>query len=237
MSFQSYKTRIDELATRKGSTPDRIKFLILSRDILDKPMTSQEIRTVLYAVTGKKIYNLAPYMQIFQDNGIVRRTKTNDSNEILWYGSWDTSKAPVKKVESGPFSKNLIVSLGKEFSTEFKDLSLVYGQSGTCTAFMLRKILEKATFLALIKNGVSERELKDSSGKYIGLQSLLVLASKKKVKGLSILNSKTISNMKGIKFLGDTSAHNYLANVEMDDLIPQMPFINVGLKEISVWLK
>lgn len=40
-----------------------------------------------------------------------------------------------------------------------------------------------------------------------------------------------------VKFLGDTSAHNYLVNVEMDDLIPQMIFITLGLKEISVWLK
>jgi hypothetical protein len=98
---------------------------------------------------------------------------------------------------------------------------------------MIRKILEKATFLALVKNGVSERELKHSSGKYMGLESLLERASKTKVKGLPILSPKTFSNLKGIKFLWDASAHNYLVNVEIDDLIPQLPYITVGLKEIS----
>ena len=37
----------------------------------------------------------------------------------------------------------LVTTLGKDFEIEILDLRRNYGQSGTCTAFLLRKILEK----------------------------------------------------------------------------------------------
>ena len=50
------------------------------------------------------------------------------------------------------FSKKLLANMEKDFEIELRDLHLVYGKSGTCTAFLLRKILEKMLFLVFAKN-------------------------------------------------------------------------------------
>jgi len=132
-----------------------------------------------------------------------------------------------------PLSKKLINKLSKKFETEIRDLKLVYGKSGTCTAFLLRKILEKTLFIALLRSDVKESKLKDKDGKYLGLSSMLKLAPNIKVKNAPILTTHTAEKIKGIKFLGDTAAHNFLINVEMDEIIPQLPFITTALKELS----
>ena len=48
---------------------------------------------------------------------------------------------------------------------------------------------------------------------------------------------KTAKLIEGIKFLGDSAAHNPLTNVEMDTIIPQMPYIITAYEEISTKLK
>jgi hypothetical protein len=44
---------------------------------------------------------------------------------------------------------------------------------------------------------------------------------------------KTKREIEGIKFLGDTSAHNSLTNVEMRTIVPQMPFIITAYDELT----
>lgn len=224
--------KLDGIPTKEGSLADKIKNLIKSRELLQTPMTTEQICEVLYEVTGKRVRNLVPFMQAFQQNGIIRRKKSPETNSILWFGAWDTKSVQKPKMNE-PFNKPVVNALGKNFRKEFKDLSFVYPYSGTCSAFMFRKILEKAIFLSLVKSGVRESELKDGSGKYLGLESLLQKASNQKVNGIPIILPKTLSKIQGIKFLGDVSAHNYLVNVEMDDLKPQVPYIAVGLREIA----
>jgi hypothetical protein len=91
--------------------------------------------------------------------------------------------------------------------------------------------------LALVKTGFKEENLKDKSEKkYIGLEKLLDVASNWKVKGVPLLMPKTAKNVKGIKFLGDVAAHNYLANVDMEEIVLHMPYIIIALKELSRWL-
>lgn len=120
----------------------------------------------------------------------------------------------------------------KKFETEVKDFNLVYGKSGTCTAFLLRKMLEKAIFLAFAQHGLSEK-LCDAQGNFRGLEDIIKIASKEKIRGESFLLPKTAKQIKGIKFLGDVAAHNFLVNVEMEEITPQMPFIITALKELS----
>ena len=122
--------------------------------------------------------------------------------------------------------------MGKDFETELKDITHVYGASGTCTAFLLRKILEKLIFLAFAKNGLSGK-LKDKSGDFVGLKTMLNLATQNRLNGKPFLMPKTAKEIDGIKFLGDTSAHNPLINVEMKTIIPQMPFIITAYEELS----
>ncbi len=233
MSFQPYLKKLDSISTKEGSLADTIKNLIRKRELLKSPMTTDQICEVLYEVTGKRVHNLVPFMKAFQKQGVVRRKILPQTNTILWFGAWDAESVVISK-KNDPLDEPIKNIFGKKFNKEFEDLAFVYrGNSGTCSAFMLRKILEKAIFLALIKNGVRESDLKDGSGKYLGLDALLQQAGTVRVRGLPILIPKTLSKIQGIKFLGDVSAHNYLVNVEMDDLKPQMPFIVIGLREIA----
>jgi hypothetical protein len=233
MSFQKYKKILQEMELKKGSITDVLRNLIISKEILNQPITSEDIRKKLYEVGEKiPITSVIPNMQIFQKKGIVRRQIIN--KKIVWYGTWYKGRLTSASISSLPFDQRLIKTFGKNFENDFKDFTFVYNQSGTCTAFLLRKILEKAIFLTLIKNDVGESKLKDSStGKYLGLDALLNLASIVKVKGMPILSPRTLKKIQGIKFLGDVAAHNYLVNVDPEEITPQLPFITTALKELS----
>lgn len=134
------------------------------------------------------------------------------------------------------FSEKLIKALDKDFKNEINDMKLVYGVSGTCTAFILRKILEKLIFITFARNGISDK-LKDKNGDYMGLNAMLNLCTTNKVKGKPYLMPKTEKEITGIKFLGDTSAHNPLTNVDMKTIVPQLPFIITAYEELSTKLK
>lgn len=129
---------------------------------------------------------------------------------------------------------DLIAALAKDFDTELHDLFLNYGKSGTCTVFLLRKILEKLIFLTFAKNGLDNKlEDKTKSGGLVGLSTMANLATAHKIRGKPFLMPKTAKEIEGIKFLGDTSAHNPLVNVSMKTIIPVMPFIVTAYSELS----
>ncbi|WP_372522202.1 hypothetical protein [Sulfuricaulis sp.] len=129
------------------------------------------------------------------------------------------------------FPAELIEALEKEFQYELEDLRLNYGKSGTCTAFLLRKILEKLIFLTFAKNGIADK-LKDPNGGFIGLNAMLKMAAGHTVHGKPFLMPKTANEIEGIKFLGDTSAHNPLVVVSMGIIKPVMPFIVTAYSEL-----
>lgn len=131
--------------------------------------------------------------------------------------------------------KKLFHKLSNDFGIELTDLYWNYSKSGTCTAFLLRKVLEKLIFLSFSKNGLDDK-LKDTNGRFIGLEKMINLASVEKVRGIHFLMPKTAENIKGIKFLGDTSAHNPLVNVDIQTIIPQMPFIITAYEELAAKL-
>ncbi|MDD5680943.1 MAG: hypothetical protein PHI59_06860 [Candidatus Omnitrophica bacterium] len=123
--------------------------------------------------------------------------------------------------------------LKKYFEYEIKDLELNFGRSGTCTAFLLRKILEKLIFLTFAKNSLSDKLKNKESGDFISLATMLNLATNHNIHGKPFLTPKTARAIAGIKFLGDTSAHNFLVNVEMETIIPQLPFIITAYDELA----
>lgn len=144
------------------------------------------------------------------------------------------SPAPAKEreqIKKQILPKKLYQKLSKDFKTELVDLYWNFSKSGTCTAFLLRKILEKLIFLTFAKNGL-DNKLKDINGKFVGLEKMINIASMEKIKGFHFLTPKTAENIKGIKFLGDTSAHNPLVNVDTQTIIPQMPFIVTAYEEL-----
>lgn len=138
-------------------------------------------------------------------------------------------------VNTDVFPDSLIKKLGKTFESEINDLRLNYGNSGTCTSFLLRKILEKLLVIVFKKNKM-ESLIKDSKGDFIGLDALINKSISSKIGGSNILTNKTAYSIKGIKFLGDTSAHNPLVNVDMKTIEPQMPFVVTAYEELSNYL-
>ncbi len=142
----------------------------------------------------------------------------------------------IEKVEEELFVTDLITKLKKSFSVELEDLNLNFGRSGNCSAFILRKILEKLIFLTFARNNLqSKLEDKNSSG-LIGLEGMINIASSEKIKGVPFITPRTAQEIKGIKFLGDASAHNPLVHVDMKTIIPQMPFIITAYKELANYL-
>lgn len=135
------------------------------------------------------------------------------------------------------FDEKLLKKLGKPFLHEIQDLYLIFGKSGNCTAFLLRKVLEKLIYICFARNGLEKKlEDKNGSGRLIGLDGMINVAASEKIKGMPFLMSKTAQEVRGIKFLGDTSAHNPLTDVDMKTIIPQMPFIVTAYKELSSYL-
>jgi len=129
-------------------------------------------------------------------------------------------------------SDELVKVLRPHFETELNDLMLNYGRSGNCSAFLLRKILEKLIFLAFAKNDHAEK-LRDAQGEFVGLKAMLRMATECKVNGQPFLMPKTAQAIEGVKFLGDTSAHNPLTDVHMKTIVPVMPFIATAYSELA----
>lgn len=143
--------------------------------------------------------------------------------------------APSKILEAQDvLPDELIKTLSKNFKQELADLKHNFGISGTCSAFLVRKILEKLIFLAFSKNGDGAK-LKDTAGKLIGLQAMLTLASTitPKSTGRPYLMQKTADQIAPIKFLGDAAAHNPLANVPMKTIEREMAYIITAYSELA----
>ncbi len=139
----------------------------------------------------------------------------------------------IDKIQTGLFEETLINKFGKSFQIEIMDLQHNFGRSGNCTAFMLRKILEKLIYITFAKNGI-ESKLQDTNGngRLIGLEAMINTAAREKVNGIPFLTPHTAQDVKGIKFLGDVSAHNPLVDVDMKTIIPQLPYIITAYKEL-----
>lgn len=135
------------------------------------------------------------------------------------------------------FSDEIVKKLNQNFADELSDLRLNFGSSGTCTAFLLRKVLEKLIYIVFAKNGIeSKLDDKTRAGFLVGLEKMIDLASVEKIGGLPLLTSTTAKKIRGVKFLGDSSAHNPLVNVDMETILPQMPYIITAYKELLVQL-
>ena len=129
----------------------------------------------------------------------------------------------------------LMEALAKDFKTELVDLRHNFGASGTCTAFLLRKVLEKLIYLAFAQNG-QQAILLDPKGRLLGLHTMLTLATSTKIGGKPFLMQKTADEIRGVKFLGDTAAHNPLVNVSMRTIVPVMPYIVTAYSELAAKL-
>jgi hypothetical protein len=143
----------------------------------------------------------------------------------------------VVEIEESLFAPELEAKLQKSFSNELSELRGVFGKYGNSSAFLLRKILEKLLVISFRKVGKGDL-IEDSRrpGGLIGLESMIELAMREKVNVAPILTGKTGNAIKGVKFLGDTAAHNPMANVDVSEILPQMPYMVTAYKELALHL-
>ncbi len=215
---------------------------VLKSGEFDSVLSSEDLTALLNEGPGKHVRSnsLTALMQPLLREDIVKAKVTGKAphRRKYWFPGWiskDDAGSQISGSAVSPatlFSQRLTKAFGKEFKTELHDLVLNFGKSGTCTAFLLRKILEKLIFLKFARNNQSAA-LRDANGYFVGLKTMLDLSTQTLVHGKPFLMPRTKQEIEGIKFLGDASAHDFLTNVEMKTIIPQLPFIITAYEELA----
>ncbi len=211
----------------------------------DSPVSSEEVVRRVKERFGKrwKTSYVQIYMQKFMEAGIIHAIKPPRQRINYWTLAslsredglrliGKTKK--VREIEDELFSESLLKRMRKNFEKEIEELRSNFGNNGNCTAFLLRKILEKLIIIVFGKNG-KENLLEDRSrpGGWVGLKEMIEVAAREKLSGVPFLIPKTASEIKGLKFLGDTAAHNPLVGVDMTAILPQMPYILTAFEELA----
>ena len=244
MSGKSLKHKAETLAINPQS-----RYVLLQRLILDgffdRPVSSKEVVLRLKERFGKrwKTSYVQTYMQKFMTVGIIHAVKPHGGGQNFWVlasvhrdDALRTigKKKRVRDIEEQLFSDHLTKKLRKNFGREVEELYGNFGKNGDCTAFLLRKILEKLLIIVFAKNG-RDHLLEDKArpGGWKGLKDMIDSASREKLNGVPLLTPKTAKEIKGIKFLGDTAAHNPLVGVDMNTILPQMPFVITAYEELA----
>lgn len=237
------KEKAKKLSFKKGSKYEFIRALII-RGFFDSPRTTGQLIAEVRDIFGRKLKTIEVnvYMKRFMPD-FIRAFRPSGHQGNFWVLASITKEDALQAlsknkkilaIEEELFSVKLTKGLKKDFSVELEDLRHNFGQSGNCTAFLLRKILEKLIYITFSKHGLKTRlEDKTKPGRLIGLEAMINLASSEKVRGIPFLTPKTAKEIKGIKFLGDTAAHNPLTNVDMKTVIPQMPYIITAYEELA----
>lgn len=244
MSATEIKQLAKNLSLKKGSKYELIRKLINS-DFLDTPKSTDEIVTEIRQISGRRLKSseMQPYMKKFMTADIIRAVQIEGGKANFWVlANMDKKTAlqylrkdsKVQKIQHELFSDGLLKKLDSNFEIEFRDLQHNFGESGTCTAFLLRKILEKMIYLAFAKQGLVKK-LADRTDPHrlVGLDAMINLAVSEKPGGAPFLTSKTAKEIQGLKYLGDSAAHNPLANVDMKTILPQMPYIITAFEELA----
>lgn len=195
--------------------------------------THQNFKSVCENLTnrGNNFYLPSLGIALRQAKFLTRRGK---SGAFEYIQKHEADSGGIKSIGHDLFSDDLARKLQKNFKIELEDLKHNFGKSGNCTAFLLRKILEKLIYITFAKHDlVSKLEDRFQKGRLVGLGVMISLASSEKVNGVSFLMPKTAEEIRGMKFLGDISAHNPLTEVDMKTIIPQMPYIITAYKELA----
>jgi hypothetical protein len=244
MSGKSLKAQARGLGIAPGSRHAIVQKLVID-GVLDRPRSSAELVLLIQETFGQKwrTIHVQTYMKKFLLAGIIRAVKTPHGQHNFWVLASVPKEDALKTIgktqkimdiEENLFSRELTKRLAKDFGRELEELHDNFGKNGNCSAFLLRKILEKLIIVAVSKNG-GEHLLRDSGrpGGWKGLKDMIDIAAREKISGIPILIPKTANEIKGLKFLGDTAAHNPLVGVDMATIIPQMPYVITAYKELA----
>lgn len=243
MFGKQLKEKARKLQFRRGSKHEFIRKLITD-GFFDLPKTTDMLITEIRDIFGKRLKasEVNVYMKKFMPD-FIRAFRPSGHQGNFWVLASITKERALQAlnknkkilaIEEELFSDGLIKKLKKYFNAELEDLRHNFSQSGNCTAFLLRKILEKLIYIIFSKHHIETKlEDKTKPGGLVGLETMINLASSEKIRGIPFLTPKTAKEIKGIKFLGDTAVHNPLTNVDMTTIIPQMPYIITAYEELA----
>jgi hypothetical protein len=218
---------------------------LIAQGLFDSPVSSKLIVLRIKERFGKrwKTSHVQTYMRKFMEAEIIHAIKPAEDTINYWVLTsvsreralgliGKTSK--IRDIEDELFSRGLLKHLKKDFGKELEELQSNFGKNGNCTAFLLRKILEKLVIVVFLKTGSGHLlEDKGRPGGWVGLKDMIEIAAREKVSGVPFLMPKTANEIKGIKFLGDTAAHNPLVGVDVRTILPQMPYIITAYEELA----
>lgn len=186
----------------------------------------KEIADKIYEDFGIFCINITPVLKLNRFKKHIRKFKQG------WKEIRAASPQNLKKDSSFNEVKKV---LGHTFKKETEELEIVMNSCSDCTAFVMRKILEKLLFIIISKSDKKQklREIKNKEGKLPNLTQLLNIAKVAEINDLHIISPKSISNLQGIKFLGDTSAHDYLTNVGFEDIKQELAHWRIAVKQLA----
>ncbi len=149
---------------------------------------------------------------------------------------WKQIRPPKEKgIKKNSNLEEIKAILGDAFKKEMGELEIVSSSCPNCTAFLMRKILEKLLYITISKSN-NKNKIKrviESKGKLPNLTELLKLAKSSEIDDKHILVPKNIDKLEGSKFLGDTAAHDYLTNVSFEDINNEISFWRISIKQLG----
>lgn len=244
MSGDNPKDLAKAMSFDRDSNYEFIRQLIVE-GFFDLPVASSGVVRRVREKFGRKLRTsyVQTYMRKFMEAGVIQAVTFEDSKGNYYVLASVTRQEAlanigkqkrVLEVERHLFSEELTKKLQKCFAVEVDELRDNFGRHGNATAFLLRKILEKLLIIVFGKLG-KDGQIVDPGrpGGWKGLQDIIGIAAKEKVAGLPVLSPRTANAVKGIKFLGDSAAHNPLVSVHMNTILPQMPFIITAYEELA----
>jgi hypothetical protein len=247
MAGSPAKTIAQAMVVDPSSRSAPLKKLVLA-GFFDSPVSSKDVVLRIREKFGKrwKTSVVQVYMRRFMEAEIIHAIKVPGISANYWVLSDVAREDALRKIgrgrkvqelEASLFSPTLTSRLERDFRHDLAELQDNFGKHGNCTAFLLRKILEKLIIIVFGKNG-KEALLQDKNrpGGWVGLKEMIDTAAREKLGGVPFLIPKTANEIKGIKFLGDTAAHNPLAGVDMNTILPQMPYIITAYEELAARL-
>jgi hypothetical protein len=244
MSGKSLKEEARAFVVTPGSRYELLQKLILE-DFFDVPVSSRAVVLRIKERFGKSWETIfvQTYMQKFMQAGILQAVKPTGQKGNWWVLA-SVSRAEALRtigkvegtlqIEEQLFSEYLEKKMRKNFGPELDELRSNFARNPNSTAFLLRKILEKLIIIVVSKHA-SRVLLEDKArpGRWVGLAEMIDTAAREKLHGVPFLIPRTATEIKGIKFLGDTAAHNPLVGVDNRTILPQMPFIITAYEELA----
>lgn len=244
MSAKLLKEKARDLPIEAGTRHELLRQLVLE-DFFDMPVPSAMVVLKVRERFGKAWITalVQTYMRKFMEAGIIHAVKPAGDKINYWVLASVPreralrligKKSKVLEIEQDLFSEKLQTKMRRNFRVEIEELQANFGRNPNCTAFLLRKILEKLIIIVVSKHanrGLIEDKARP--GRWVGLADMIETASREKLNGVPLLIPRTANEIKGIKFLGDTAAHNPLIGVDNQTILPQMPFIITAYSELA----